>query len=374
MNTLPLDDQVWMQRALTLAKKGQGAVEPNPMVGAVVLSANGEWLAEGYHQKFGGPHAEVHALQAAGAAAEGGTLFVALEPCCHHGKTPPCTEAVIRAGIRRVVVGMLDPFPKVAGGGAKLLREAGCEVIVGVCENECRELNAPYLKLLHLNEPWVIGKWAMTLDGKIATTEGQSKWISNEASRARVHELRGRVDAVVVGRGTVWSDDPLLTARPAGARVPARVVVAASGDLPPDAQLLQTLDQGPVMVITTPAGEKRLQDWKRAGAEIVALPRDTEMIPVRVLLQHFGNLRWTNILVEGGAGLLGTFHDADALDETWVFVAPKVFGGAAAPSPVGGFGRTLTNLRLAQETTIQTLQDDVWIRTRYTSAEGLAKS
>src|SRR5688500_6693810 len=209
-------DERGMRQALALATRGRGAVEPNPMVGAVVLSADGRLVGEGYHERFGGPHAEVIALATAGEGSRGGTLYVTLEPCCHHGKTPPCTDAVLRSGVRRVVAAMADPFPKVAGGGLRVLRDAGLEVHVGPCGAEAGRLNAPYLKLVRTGRPWVHLKWAMTLDGRIATRTGDSKWISSEASRAKVHDLRGRVDAVVVGRGTVIADDPLLTARPPG--------------------------------------------------------------------------------------------------------------------------------------------------------------
>src|SRR5262245_30652842 len=203
-----------MRHALALAEKGRGYVEPNPMVGAVVLDSAGQFAGEGWHQKFGGPHAEVFALAAAGERARGGTLVVTLEPCCHHGKTPPCTDAVLKAGITRVVAAMSDPFPKVAGGGLAILRNAGVEVHVGLCEPQALALNAPYLKLLRTGRPWVHAKWAMSLDGKLATHTGASMWISGEESRRRVHELRGRMDAIIVGRRTV-ADDPLLTARPA---------------------------------------------------------------------------------------------------------------------------------------------------------------
>src|SRR5262245_23696665 len=220
-----------MRHALALAEKGRGFVEPNPMVGAVVLDPAGQLAGEGWHQKFGGPHAEVFALAAAGDRARGGTLVVTLEPCCHWGKTPPCTDAVLKAGVRRVVAAMADPFPKVAGGGLQILCGAGLEVHVGLCAPEAKRLNAAYLKLLRTGRPWVRLKWAMTLDGKIATRAGDSKWISGDESRRKVHELRGLVDAIIVGRGTVTADDPRLTARPPGPRVPARVVVSASGEL-----------------------------------------------------------------------------------------------------------------------------------------------
>lgn len=363
-----------MRRALLLAERGRGHVEPNPMVGAVVLDASGRVVGEGYHQLFGGPHAEVHALAAAGDAARGGTLVVTLEPCCHHGKTPPCTDAVLRAGVRRVVAAMADPFPRVDGGGVRLLREAGVEVEVGLLEPEARRLNAPYLKLLRTGRPWVLLKWAMTLDGKIATDTGDSKWISGEESRRQVHELRGRVDAVIVGRGTVVADDPLLTARPPGPRVAARVVLSASGQLPERCQLRATARKVPVVVFTAAGNEARLAGWAADGAEVVPLPAgptpgavgvpparlesgaggtptapgtDGNMLPIDAVLADLGRRRMTNVLVEGGAGVHGAFLDARAADEVHVFVAPKMVGGAG-PGPVGGrgAGRIADALRL----------------------------
>ncbi|MBN9118575.1 MAG: bifunctional diaminohydroxyphosphoribosylaminopyrimidine deaminase/5-amino-6-(5-phosphoribosylamino)uracil reductase RibD [Planctomycetes bacterium] len=337
-----------MRHALALAEKGRGYVEPNPMVGAVVLDSTGHFVGEGWHQKFGGPHAEVFALAEAGERARGGTLVVTLEPCCHHGKTPPCTDAVLRAGIARVVAAMADPFPRVAGGGLAVLRAAGVEVSVGLCERDAVALNAPYLKLLRTGRPWVHAKWAMTLDGKLATRASDSVWISGEESRRRVHELRGRVDAVIVGRRTVAADDPLLTARPPGPRTPARVVVSASGELPERCRLRATArpdgprevpltdpeTRGPVIVFT--ANPHRLAGWAADGAEVVGL-RDAAM-SLDAVLADLGQRRFTNVLIEGGAGLLGSALDARAADEFHVFVAPKVVGGAAAPSPVGGAG------------------------------------
>ena len=196
-----------MARALELAGRGFGSVEPNPMVGAVVLNPAGRLVGEGWHRRYGGPHAEVFALAAAGESARGGTLYVTLEPSCHHGQTPPCTDAVLASGVARVVVAMADPFPRVNGGGLAILRRAGLTVEVGVLESQARALNAAYLTLLGTGRPWVIAKWAMTLDGKLATRTGDSKWVSNAECRAKVHDLRGRVDAVIVGRGTVAADD-----------------------------------------------------------------------------------------------------------------------------------------------------------------------
>lgn len=341
----------WMRRALDLAVRGRGAVEPNPMVGAVVLDAAGALIGEGWHRKFGEAHAEVNALAAAGDRARGGTLIVTLEPCCHWGKTPPCTDAVLRSGVRRVVAAMADPFPKVAGGGVKLLRDAGLEVHVGLCEAEARRLNAPYLKLLRTGRPWVHLKWAMTLDGKIATRTGDSKWISSEESRAKVHELRGGVDAVIVGRGTVVADDPLLTARPPGPRVAARVVLSASGALPEQCHLRATARDIPVIVFTAAGNESKLAGWAADGADVVALPASDTALSPDAVLADLGRRRMTNVLVEGGAGVLGSFLDSQAADEFHVFVAPKLVGGPA-PSPVAGAGvpRIADALRLTEFT------------------------
>lgn len=347
-----------MRQALALAARGRGSVEPNPLVGAVVLDAAGRVVGEGWHERFGGPHAEVHAFAAAGDAARGGTLVVTLEPCCHWGKTPPCTDAVLAAGVRRVVAATADPFPKVAGGGVRLLREAGIAVEVGLLAAEAERLNAPYLKLVRTGRPWVHLKWAMTLDGKIATGSGDSKWISGEASRQRVHELRGRADAVVVGRGTVLADDPLLTARPAGPRVAARVVLSASGDLPDRCQLRATARDVPVLVFTAAGNEGKLAGWAADGCEVVPLPPAAGGLPIDAVLADLGRRRMTNVLVEGGAGVHGAFLDARAADELHVFVAPKVAGGAG-PSPVAGRGadRIADALALAEYTAAPSGED-----------------
>jgi diaminohydroxyphosphoribosylaminopyrimidine deaminase/5-amino-6-(5-phosphoribosylamino)uracil reductase len=315
-----------MRLALNLAERGRGWVEPNPLVGAVVVR-DLEKVGEGWHQKFGEAHAEVNALAQAGAKARGATLYVTLEPCCHHGKTPPCTEAIIAAGIKRVVAAMGDPFPQVAGGGLAKLRAAGIEVEVGVLEAEARRLNAPYLTLVTRKRPYVHAKWAMTLDGKIATRTGESKWISGEESRRRVHELRGRMDAIIVGAGTVRADNPLLTARPAGPRTATRIVLTRSGNIPHDCQLMDTFRQVPVMI----AGPNE-EEMRFLGLDYVK----AESIPA--LLAELGRRRFTNVLVEGGADVLGGFHDAWLIDEVHVFIAPILAGGSAALGPVGGPG------------------------------------
>jgi len=361
-------DQLWMRRALSLAASACGCVEPNPMVGAVVLDAAGAFAGEGSHRRFGGPHAEVNALAAAGERAAGGTLYVTLEPCCHVGKTPPCTNAVLAAGIRRVVVAMIDPFPKVAGGGLAILRRAGIAVELGGGEAEAQALNAPYLKLMQTGMPWIIGKWAMTLDGRTATRTGDSRWISNEAARASVHELRGRVDAIVVGAGTVRYDDPTLTARPPGPRTPMRVIVTASGNLPFSGKLCETIGEAPILLATTAQGASRLASWRNAGAEVIAFPESNDVIHLPALLAQLGRRRFTNVLVEGGAGLLGSLHDEGLLDETWVYVGAKLIGGADSLSPIGGRGvGSMREAREPHSTTMHALGDTMLIRSRFTS-------
>ncbi len=354
---MPTIDEQHMSVCLALAQQGRGYVEPNPMVGAVVVDFNNEVVGRGWHQKYGEPHAEVNALTEAGERARGGTLYVTLEPCCHTGKTPPCTEAVLRSGVRRVVVGLVDPFPQVSGGGLAQLRQAGLIVEVGVMDEAIRAMMGPYLKLVTTSVPWIIGKWAMSLDGKIATSTGDSKWISNERSRAMVQELRGRVDAIVVGGGTVRADDPLLISRHAGPRLAARVIVSGSGNLPTDCQLLRTVQQAPVIVFTH--HPERLSNWSAAGAEVVKFETINEV------LLNLGQRRFTNVLVEGGAGLLGSLMDVDALDVVNVFIAPMLVGGVGALTPVGGVGvNTLDLATRFPAVCVEQLDGDTWIRAR----------
>jgi diaminohydroxyphosphoribosylaminopyrimidine deaminase/5-amino-6-(5-phosphoribosylamino)uracil reductase len=355
-------EEFWMRRALELAERGRGYVEPNPLVGAVVVR-DGQLVGEGWHQRYGEAHAEVHALAAAGEAARGATLYVTLEPCCHHGKTPPCTDAVLRAGVRRVVAAMTDPFPAVAGKGADILRQAGVTVAFGVGEAEARRLNAPYLKLLTTGRPWVHAKWAMTLDGKIATRSGDSRWISNETSRRRVHELRGRMDAIVAGIGTVLADNPQLTARPPGPRTPARVILDSQGRIHDDAVLVQTARVTPTILAAT----QRLPDVRRAalqslGCEVLILPEHQGHVSVEALLAELGRRRFTNVLVEGGSGVFGAFLDASSFDELHVFMAPRLAGGATATSAVGGAGvQHMAEARRLAEWRYEILDGDLYV-------------
>lgn len=327
-----------MRRALDLAEMGRGAVEPNPLVGCVI-ARGAEIIGEGYHRRYGGPHAEIEALALAGNRAAGATLYVTLEPCCHFGKTPPCTQAVIKAGIRRVVAAMADPFPQVAGKGVAELQAAGIEVEIGLHEAAARSLNAPYLKLLSTGRPWVIAKWAMTLDGKLATAAGDSVWISNETSRAVVHKLRGRMDAIVVAAGTAEADDPLLTARPPGPRTALRVVIDDRASLRLDSKLIKTVADAPVLVAAAAdASPEKVAALRAARCEVLLLESADRAGRLVQLLDELGRRRLTNVLIEGGAKLFGLCFDTAQIDEVHAFIAPKIAGGRNAPSPVGGVG------------------------------------
>lgn len=345
-----------MRRALELARRGEGHVEPNPMVGAVIMSpaaaatgggtaggaagrTGGQIIAEGWHAAYGGPHAEVAALAAAGEAARGGTLAVTLEPCCHHGKTPPCTAAIIAAGITRVIVATRDPFPTVNGGGIDALRRAGIAVETGICGPEARRLIAPFLMLVEHQRPWLIAKWAMSLDGRVATAGRESRWISSEESRGIVHQLRGRMDGILCGIGTAVADDPLLTARPAGPRQAVRIVLDSSARLPLESRLVRTAREVPLLVATGPSAPvDRLRALEAAGCEVWQATAPLPHEQLRQLLVELGSRRLTNVLVEGGPTVLGSLADARAIDEVWAFIAPMIIGGTAAPSPVAGTG------------------------------------
>ncbi len=341
------DDSLLMSRALELAARGLGCVEPNPMVGCVLIR-HGMVVGEGYHKKFGGPHAEIEALRVAGERARGSTAYVTLEPCCHHGKTGPCTQALIETGVVRVIAAMRDPFPRVAGGGFAELSAAGIIVEEGLLTEQAAVLNAAYLKRLGTGLPWVIAKWAMTLDGKIATHTGDSQWISSESSRALVHELRGRVDAILVGGGTARRDDPLLTARPAGARTALRVVLDSKAHLSMDSQLMRTAREVPLLVaVGSNSAAHERERLKSAGAEVLVLQSDDHEHRLREVLTELARRECTNVLVEGGSRILGSLLDANLIDEVYAFVAPKIIGGFLAPSPLAGNGLSHMNAALA---------------------------
>lgn len=361
------DDQDVMRRALEIARRGIGLVEPNPPVGAVIVDNHRRWIAEGFHQQFGQAHAEVNAIAAAGSRTNSAQLFVTLEPCSHHGKTPPCADAVIAAGFRRVVIGCPDPAPHTAGQGIARLRAAGIEVEVLECQTEAQDLIAPFRKLMQRGLPWVCAKWAMTLDGKIAARTGHSRWVSGEASRAEVHRLRGRMDAIMTGSGTVRADDPMLTARPPGPRTPLRVVFDSLGtSVQPGGSLLSSMAAAPLLVCVTQNAEAaHLQCLQDAGAEVFRTQGDDRLSQVEQVLRELGARQMTNVLLEAGPGLMGSFFDRSLVDEVQIFVAPKIVGGAAAMSPVGGTGHDLmTRAAVLRQVRVDRLADDVLISGR----------
>jgi diaminohydroxyphosphoribosylaminopyrimidine deaminase/5-amino-6-(5-phosphoribosylamino)uracil reductase len=411
MSTRFDDPAAVMRHALSLAARGIGLVEPNPPVGAVVVDDSLALLGAGFHERFGGPHAEVHALRDAGERARGAALYVTLEPCCHHGKTPPCTDAVLAAGIRRVVAAMSDPAPHCAGRGFETLRAAGVEVEVGLLHDEAAGLLAPFVKRTLQGLPWVHAKWAMTLDGKLAARTGHSRWISNDESRAVVHALRSRMDAIVVGSETALRDDPLLTARPPGPRHALRVVLDSRLRLPLSAQLVRTARENPVLVATLPdrAASEHADALRAAGIEVLGIPArlsdtlaslavcgtgipadDSTRISVQspdpatagaviaaadppdaphldpeLLLRELVRRGATHVLVEGGGTLLGSLHDAGLVDELHVFLAPKLVGGVGAPTPVAGLGLPAIPApgQLA-DVEIRVLGEDVYVHAR----------
>lgn len=352
-----------MRRALAEAVRGQGRVEPNPMVGATVVTPEGNLIAVGHHTHFGGPHAEVVALDRAGETARGATLYVTLEPCCHHGKTPPCTDRIMASGVARVVAAVGDPFPKVAGGGFARLRAAGIDVIEGIEAEAAVRLMGPYLKRQFTGRPYAIAKWAMTLDGKTATASGSSFWITNDRSRTLVHELRGRMDAILVGIGTALADDPLLTARPPGPRTAARVVLDSRARLPLDSRLARTAREVPTWVaVAADSPIERRVALESAGCEVLVFETPGS-VPILSLQDELGRRGVTNLLIEGGGRVLGAFLDAGEVDEAEAYLAPKLLGGE--PRHVPALGQGVGDLALASripDPEITILDGDVRIR------------
>ena len=338
-------DAHWMRQAIELAVQGEGQVEPNPMVGCVIVR-DGRCIARGWHRVFGGHHAEVEAVRVCDPRQlDGATFYVTLEPCAHHGKTPPCVDLLIASKPARVVIGTEDPFPAVRGKGIERLRQAGIAVDVGCLLPDTRRLIAPFRKRIETEMPWVIAKWAMTLDGRIASRTGNSQWISNPASRAKVHQMRGRVDAILIGIGTALADNPSLTARPSGPRTPRRIVLDRSLRLPADSQLARTARQVPLEVWTSPqADPQRHEKLLQLGVHIRRVDQGPETLAA--LLKAIAAEGVTNLLVEGGAGVLGTFFDQQWVDEVAVFIGPGVLGGRQAREPVGGEGIPFANQQL----------------------------
>jgi diaminohydroxyphosphoribosylaminopyrimidine deaminase / 5-amino-6-(5-phosphoribosylamino)uracil reductase len=339
-------DKLHLARAIELAGRGLGAVKPNPVVGAVV-ARDGEILGEGWHEKYGSVHAEVNAIEDCGLEdLSGATLYVSLEPCCHEGKTPPCTDAILAAGIRRVVIASDDPTEKASGRGLGILRDEGVEIVMadGELAASARLLNQAFRKHARVGRPWVLFKSAMTLDGKVATRTGDSKWISGEASRELAHRWRASVDAVVVGIGTALADDPQLTARPAGLPAepqeqPRRVVFDSLARLPPSSQLVGAAAEVPLTIVVSRAAARADTDaLEAAGMRVLLATGKHKPARVRAALDQLGSIGVNSILLEGGPRLAGAFLDAGEIDEIRLFLAPLLLGGSAARDPLEGEG------------------------------------
>lgn len=334
------EDNFFMKRALALAERGVGRVDPNPLVGAVIVR-DGTIIGEGWHEAFGGAHAERNAFASCkknGQSAEGATLYVTLEPCCHYGKTPPCTEAVFENGIARVVIGSADPNPLVAGKGIRLLREKGIEVITGVLQEECEMLNAVFFHYIRNKTPYVTMKYAMTMDGKTATYAGHSKWITGAPARVRVHEDRNRYMSIMTGIGTVLADDPMLNCRIPDGRQPIRLICDTHLRLPLTARVVRTAEEQPTWILTCCAYAEKQAAYQKAGCRIFELPQKDGHLDLQAAMELLGAEGIDSIYLEGGAGLNASALTAGIVQALHCYLAPKLFGGSGAKVPVGGSG------------------------------------
>ena len=334
-----MTDQNYMLQAIQLAKQGEGWTNPNPMVGAVIVK-NGRIIGKGYHKKCGELHAERNAIASLTESAEGATIYVTLEPCCHYGKTPPCTEAIIEQKIKRVVIGSRDPNPKVSGKGIKMLQEAGIEVIEDFMREECDRLNPVFFHYITTKTPYVVMKYAMTLDGKIATKTGASKWITGEAARAEVQHMRHRYMGIMAGIGTVHADDPMLNVRVEGWKSPIRILCDSGLRIPLDGQIVKSAGKYRTIVAyadseNTEAKRKRLHEM---GVETICCPDENNQVDLKKLMKYLGEEGIDSILLEGGGTLNDSALRAGIVQEVQAFIAPKLFGGMNSKTPVEGIG------------------------------------
>lgn len=354
-------EEQFMKRAIELAKQGVGWTAPNPLVGAVVVK-NGRVIGEGYHRKYGELHAERNALAACTEDPAGATLYVTLEPCCHYGKTPPCTEIIIEKKIAKVVIGSRDPNPKVAGKGARILREHGIEVVEDYMREACDALNPVFFHYITTKTSYVVLKFAMTLDGKIATRTGASKWITGEAARNHVHQLRGRYAGILAGIGTVLADDPMLNCRIDGAHQPLRIILDSHLRIPMGSRLVRSAKEYPLLIVCNEStrdreeGTNRIQKLEEAGAKVWTLPEKNGHPDLNVLMQRLGEEKIDSVLIEGGGTVNEAALKAHIVHHVYAYIAPKIFGGEDAKTPVEGSGIRLpqecANLRLAKITVL----------------------
>ncbi len=335
-----MKEKMFMKRAITLAKLGAGFVNPNPMVGAVIVK-DGKIIGEGYHKKYGDLHAERNALKDCrqrGNDSTGATLYVTLEPCCHHGKTPPCTEAIIESGITRVVIGTLDVNPIVSGRGAEILRNSGIRVETGLLEKECKELNCIFNKYMTEKRPYVVMKYAMTADGKIATVSGESKWITGDLARENVHRLRKKLSAIMVGVSTVIADNPRLDCRlDEPVNNPVRIICDSHLRTPLDSQVVKTANDIETIIATSSEDKTLIQEYEKRGCKIIVVPQSKNGVDLNHLMKLIGEMGIDSVLIEGGGTLNYSALESKIVDEIHVHIAPKIFGGSSK-SPVEGIG------------------------------------
>ncbi|MFP4660765.1 MAG: bifunctional diaminohydroxyphosphoribosylaminopyrimidine deaminase/5-amino-6-(5-phosphoribosylamino)uracil reductase RibD [Halanaerobiales bacterium] len=358
------DDRYYMQIALELAQKGEGFTSPNPMVGSVVVK-NGKIVGRGYHQHYGGPHAEVYALDQAGEKAEGATIYVTLEPCSHYGKTPPCSMKVVNSGVNKAVIAMMDPNPLVAGRGIKHLEEAGIEVEIGIMEKEAKELNESFLKFICTERPFVYLKCAQTLDGFLATKTGDSKWITNEKARLLGHRLRHKVDAILVGIGTILKDDPSLTTRlpDHNGKDSIRIILDARLKIPLKARVINQKSTANTLIVTAENCDSKKKEklLGKTGVEILTIPFDNKgRIPLGILLKILHSRCISSILVEGGGRVNYSFMKAGLIDKLYTFIAPRILGGDDGVSVYSGEGPSLMNqVKEMKDIEYQILDDNI---------------
>jgi len=346
-------DEKYMQMALKLAQRGIGQVEPNPAVGAVIVKG-GQVIGKGWHRQFGGPHAEINAIEdcrALGANPAGAEMYVTLEPCCHKGKTPPCTDAIIAAGLAKLIVATIDPSEHAGGKGISQLRNARIEVELGLCEAEARLLNAPFLKFAATGKTWVILKWAQSIDGKLSFAEpAEQKWLSSKQSRNDSHNLRRRAGAILVGINTVIADDPLLTPRPAKGKTPLRIILDNQLRTPLDCRLIKTAEKAPVMIISlqgaVDADTRKAEAIRQRGAEILGYPDTGGRSNLDFLLEQLAQRGCQQLLVEGGAKVIGSFIKENLADEIVVYIAAKLLGGGRAVNISESMAETTEGLEL----------------------------